>query len=789
MVETKHYMAVEVGQVQLKNEILLFKGKVSQVNIYSSLLQPETIAAMATSCHGDSYYGNLWSWKEFDIYLPDHRFIIHPSSCGELGCPSGFCSIPIDKSPPIVVSCPKDIEVVSLDRLNLVTWNQPVFSDDVGVARVEQTAHSSGTFSYGQYDIVYTAFDHDGNSAICSFRVYVTPKHCEMPSGPLNGVKDCGDWSQGQYCRIKCLGNNDFTEPTALLYNCGKEGFWDPPRGRVFRFPPCSAVSDPSISLYGSLTLLGPNNCTIDRKTNVTRSVYQVLAQLSLGTECACNLSGINVDCSSNLQSGRRKRETGSSEYKVSFTFTFSSGEIDGAINQIQSYVKEGRFDTQEFTLDSNQTIFKTQLSCKPDQVLNFNNKCVNCQPGTYQNNTSGSCELCPFGYYTAIEKQLNCSKCPENQTTESLGATSEIDCYSICSVGYFWDRVTRLCELCEAGQYQDVIGQTSCKPCPNGKTTPTEGSTSIQQCIYHCSQGNEINALGRCQPCPKGTYKDKMDVEQCQSCPSGFTTKSDGTISLESCSLVLCPAGKYRSDNNTCLPCLQGSYQPQADQTRCLLCGKGLTTPSSGAITKETCINGSVDECSLEIDNCDTEAECTDSEDSYKCECKLGFTGNGTYCKDNCADYCGQNGQCNKNSSGFPFCTCTKDYDGLNCETYIGTKEDLTTGQIAGIVTGLAVGLGIILVVWLSFYCMKKRKCKAVLVDKLGVPRLHRSEMTSGFPAYAVIHNPTFEASPGGSDDNLGSLTSYYHTDWRRSVYAGVEVPMFTDFVETTHL
>ncbi|KAK3593640.1 hypothetical protein CHS0354_025531 [Potamilus streckersoni] len=772
---------VEVGQVQLKNKVPLFKGKVSQVNIYSSQLQSETIAAMATNCHGDSYYGNLWSWKEFDIYQPDDRFIIRPSSCGDMGCPSGFrgamCSIPIDKSPPVVEHCPEDIKVVSLDRLNQVSWSQPVFSDDVGVAKIEQTAHGTGTYSYGQYDIVYTAFDHDGNSATCNFRVYVTPRYCEIPSPPLNGASDCGYWSQGQYCRIKCLGNNDFTESTALLYKCGKEGFWDPPRGRVFRFPPCSEISDPSISLHGSLTLMGPDNCPDDKKSNVTRSVYQVLAQLSLGSECACDLSAINVVCSSNQQSGgRRKRETGSSEYKVYFNFTFNSGKVDSAINQIQSYVKEGKFDMQEFTLDISQTVFKKQLSCNPDQVLNFNNKCVYCQPGTFQNNTSGSCELCPLGYYSAKEKQLNCSKCPEGQTTESVGATSETDCYRVCSVGYFWDRVRRLCEWCEVGQYQDVIGQTSCKPCPNGKTTPTEGSSSIQQCTYNCSKGYEINPLGGCRPCPKGTYKDQIDLEQCQSCPFGFTTESDRTISLESCSLVSCPAGQYRNNNNTCLPCLQGTYQPLADQTGCLPCGKGQTTPSSGAISKETCIIGSVDECLLGIDDCHSEAECTNSEGLYNCECKLGFTGNGTYCKDNCAGYCGQNGQCYKNNSGSPLCQCAKGYSGLRCEKYIGTFEELTTGQIAGIGIGLAVGLLIILVIWLSLCRMKKRKYKAVLADKLGVPRLHRSELTSGFPAYAVVNNPTFEASPGGSEDNLGSLTSYYHTDWRRSVYASVE-------------
>ena len=39
------------------------------------------------------------------------------------------------------------------------------------------------------------------------------------------------------------------------------------------------------------------------------------------------------------------------------------------------------------------------------------------------------------------------------------------------------------------------------------------------------------------------------------------------------------------------------------------------------------------VNECSLQTDNCSTNAYCTDTEGSYNCTCNFGYTGNGVTC------------------------------------------------------------------------------------------------------------------------------------------------------------
>ena len=43
------------------------------------------------------------------------------------------------------------------------------------------------------------------------------------------------------------------------------------------------------------------------------------------------------------------------------------------------------------------------------------------------------------------------------------------------------------------------------------------------------------------------------------------------------------------------------------------------------------------IDECAADSNPCDKNAECTNSDGSYSCACKQGFTGNGTVCEGIC--------------------------------------------------------------------------------------------------------------------------------------------------------
>ena len=40
------------------------------------------------------------------------------------------------------------------------------------------------------------------------------------------------------------------------------------------------------------------------------------------------------------------------------------------------------------------------------------------------------------------------------------------------------------------------------------------------------------------------------------------------------------------------------------------------------------------IDECMIKIDNCDSNANCTDTSGSFNCTCNTGYSGNGTFCQ-----------------------------------------------------------------------------------------------------------------------------------------------------------
>lgn len=74
--------------------------------------------------------------------------------------------------------CPGDLWVIAKNGSAIVTWDEPEFSDNVGVIRVvEKNNHRPGqTLLWGTYGIAYVAYDQAGNSATCSFKVYVLCK-------------------------------------------------------------------------------------------------------------------------------------------------------------------------------------------------------------------------------------------------------------------------------------------------------------------------------------------------------------------------------------------------------------------------------------------------------------------------------------------------------------------------------------------------------------------------------------------------------------------------------------
>ncbi|MCA9582334.1 MAG: hypothetical protein KC416_11105 [Myxococcales bacterium] len=90
------------------------------------------------------------------------------------------------------------------------------------------------------------------------------------------------------------------------------------------------------------------------------------------------------------------------------------------------------------------------------------------------------------------------------------------------------------------------------------------------------------------------------------------------------------------------------------------------------------------VDECDLDTDNCDSNATCTDTPESFTCECNSGWSGNGVTCADvnECdenLDNCHNNATCTNTDGGF-LCECNSGYSGsgTHCSNVDECEMDL---------------------------------------------------------------------------------------------------------------
>ncbi|OAF65628.1 hypothetical protein A3Q56_06657, partial [Intoshia linei] len=223
----------------------------------------------------------------------------------------------------------------------------------------------------------------------------------------------------------------------------------------------------------------------------------------------------------------------------------------------------------------------------------------LKCPAGTQGDSIENKCVSCEIGFFKDNDDvNNNCLPCSIGFVTPQIESTNSDDCnVAICDVGK--QNIAGSCESCPIGFYRNEIMKADpnklCDQCPDTFTTLNENSISLSDCsVRQCSEGQK-ESLGECVSCPIGTYKDNNNVgADCISCPTSLTTLNTGSTKDTDCNLKICDPG-YQDKNGLCSACSMGFYKDNSEVNNyCLSCPMFHTTKSIASI--------SLDDCSVHI-------------------------------------------------------------------------------------------------------------------------------------------------------------------------------------------
>ena len=144
-------------------------------------------------------------------------------------------------------------------------------------------------------------------------------------------------------------------------------------------------------------------------------------------------------------------------------------------------------------------------------------------------------------------------------------------------------------CLSCPRDTYLNYIGAidwSECKFCPNNTMTRTSwGGVFVEDCV--CKPGFYGGNGGPCLPCEAGKYNDEMGQTQCKTCP-GNSFSSVQSDALTDCE---CVAGYTGPNGGVCTECALNTYKPSSGPQACTSCVQNTMTIGTGKITKDACI------------------------------------------------------------------------------------------------------------------------------------------------------------------------------------------------------
>lgn len=248
---------------------------------------------------------------------------------------------------------------------------------------------------------------------------------------------------------------------------------------------------------------------------------------------------------------------------------TIAGGPVDGQVDGAGgSFV----FDGTSQCCSCEDTPDGCDSSSMPVSVMQLD-MCVDCLAGTTSESRATECTSCSVGTFAAPGSSDGCVECAPG--TYDNDADASTDCIN-CEPGQYQDAPRALDCLdtdCEPGSYspagRDSNDVEGCQICAPGTTD--EDSNASTACTM-CPSGtfsSVTGLVGSCAGvCPVGSYGPEGSAsDQCEQCPPGATDEdSDAGTAC-----TLCAAGMYASITglvgNCTGICPAGSYAPPGSQ------------------------------------------------------------------------------------------------------------------------------------------------------------------------------------------------------------------------------
>ncbi|KAB0799990.1 hypothetical protein PPYR_07870 [Photinus pyralis] len=670
-----------------------------------------------------------------------------------------------DIQPPSIEDCVDPIPFLSSDTDGAnITWDEPMIFDNSGFVTIAQS-HEFGFFNVGTTSVKYTATDGSGNVNTCTLNITIIESQCSPLPDPIFGRSECVSLNSSIQCVVTC--QDGYAIPIASpgdvldVDSSGSQFFCDNSDAIWYSkensaFPDCTITQLPvETTQNGTVTFLKESEEDICSNSSALTEIANDLSvtlginiqeTCTTGISCKINTSVVcesleesdyeektNIIKRETLGKPTKRKRHKKQRVKINFEITASISDTVNATT-FRELPKLDKIRLPDNTT-VNVAIDHSDFRC-PSGHVRRKMRCVQCPKGTFHNVSTGTCHSCPIGFYSDKPGQSSCTICPVNHSTKRLHSKSISACIAHCPPGTHSRRrilkptkhhpnttITHMtlrphCRSCSIGHYQANYGQLSCRACPDGYTTPSHKSTSLEECILaetHICNSSSVCNTGKCVEEDSFYYSCSCDnqyigshcetkVSKCASNPclnDGICTPTSedafncqckegysGEICEEvedRCSKNCLNGGKCdkNDDDVEMCVCLEG-FAGSFCETKWSYCSTGIC--EHGTCREDTqgyrclCRDGYMGKrCNIlpcDYKPCANHSVCMNlnvanaTRASYRCECPKNYEGPTcstliNYCASN---HCLNNGKCTNSEEG-PFCNCPKPYYGSNCQ------------------------------------------------------------------------------------------------------------------------